>query len=107
MDIARLIADQMPLAIAILLVFAGGYGMASGRDAFRIVTGSFVLILGASMSVVFLGSSVSTVAPIAWLLVLALILTGLGLSAFFVALSARRIKQTSGKKDTRIGGSRP
>jgi len=105
MDIARVMASQMPLAIAILLVFAGGYSMASGRDAFRIVTGSFVVALGASLSVMFIGPNASAAAPITRLIVLALILTGLGLSAFFAALSAKRMRQPAGKKDSRIGGS--
>jgi hypothetical protein len=104
MDIARVIADQMPLTIAVLLIFAGGYGMASGRDAFRIVTSVSVVVFGASLSVVFLGTGISSVTPATRLIALTLILLGLGLSVFFAALSAKRIRRSAGKKDSRIGG---
>ena len=106
MDIAHAIAEQLPVTISILLIFAGGYAMASGRDAFRIITGSFVLVLGTSLSVTFIGANVSTIGPLAKLMALALILTGLGLSAFFTALSVKKLRLPTGRKDTRIGGSR-
>ena len=104
MDVTRIIADQMPVTIAVLIIFAGGYGMASGRDAFRIITGAFVVVFGASLSVVLLGSGASTMTPAVRLMVLVLILTGLGLSAFFAALSVKRIRRSAGKKDSRIDG---